>query len=69
MAMSRKDYRVIADALKEAHEWAALSKLGGDKMVVDDTIRFVACALYDNYPKFDKDTFLKACDYMKGLGE
>lgn len=65
MAMSQKDFRVVASALKEAREWATLGVNNGDQMVVDDTIRYVASALDDNYPKFNKDTFLKACDYMK----
>lgn len=69
MAMSRTDFRVLADALKDAREWATLGVNNGDQMVVDDTIRYVATALDKAYPKFNKDTFLKACDYMKGLGE
>lgn len=68
MAMSQRDYQVLADALKEAR--ACMDDNPGDQKVVDDVIRFVAThlnatALNRKSPKFNKGTFLKACDYMK----
>lgn len=48
MAMSRKDYRILADALKNCN-------------ASSDTCTAVALALHNNYSNFNYNKFLDAC--------
>jgi hypothetical protein len=56
--MTRKDYVMLAAAIKEAHAYAidAARRLG-----VASAAHEVADAIARDNPRFDRDRFLKAC--------
>jgi hypothetical protein len=59
--MTKKDYILLARALKDARTHADVE--GGDMRTptVDETSGFIADALQRDNPRFDRDRFLTAC--------
>ncbi len=63
MSMSRKDFELIARAIKELRLDLGSSFTGGDlnKQVADRVAERIATALVGHSSTFDKGRFLKAC--------
>ena len=64
MAMSKKDFELIADVLA-----GGMCQDGSDEDKFERTAQVLiydmAAALAANYPNFDKDRFLRACGVVK----
>lgn len=64
MAMSKKDFELIADVLSDG-----ICSDGSGEDAFEHTgmslIQSMAAVLERNYPNFNKDVFLKACGVMK----
>ena len=60
MTMTRRDYQMVADSLKESrHEAWAVSAVAGEE--VEAAIRKLADTFERERPGFKRDKFLKAC--------
>lgn len=58
--MTRKDYILIAEALKEARAEALALRAGAGVGVTIAAVRLADALARDN-PRFDRERFLKAC--------
>lgn len=63
MAMSARDYKLIAGALHKAREAAAPT----DRIIVGNAAEEIAVALLNDNPRFDVEKFWDAVHMGKGL--
>jgi hypothetical protein len=66
--MTKKDYQLIAEALTNSRCPKVGPKDRGAaeiNTVVDDVVRQLAEALSKDNPRFDRQRFLAACNYMQ----
>ena len=57
--MTKKDYIILANAIKEAQTWAGTDQKSGVKL----TAQYIMDSLYHDNNKFSYDKFEKACGY------
>lgn len=62
--MTRKDYMLIAAAIKETHD--AMADRPAERGGVYNTAATIACALRKDNPRFDAARFMDACGYVFG---
>ena len=57
--MTRKDYKVLADAILRAYLWEA--KKGAEQEGVKQVAHEIAIALYQENHRFNREKFMQAC--------
>jgi hypothetical protein len=58
MNMTRKDYEIIADAIKNSHEGE-----GSSRVIAMRIANKLSSHMKEGNPNFNKDKFMKACGF------
>ena len=59
--MTKKDYELIAGALKDVHNRVKIGTVESSYDTLSDVIATLASELEHDNPRFDRDRFLTAC--------
>ena len=62
--MTRKDYKILADAVLRAYLWEA--KKGAEQEGVKRAAHEIAIALYQENHRFNREKFMQACGMPEG---